>query len=336
MLGAERDAGAARSACRRCIVTPIASGRRRFGPLVGDERRDGRALGRRHPRPESDLAGDLRQRRRGDGRHGARRRRLRRRRRPARASAITMLGKTTKAVMTIARRAGRGRPSSRVIFHSNGVGGPAMEELARGRRCSRASSTSRPTSSPTSWSAASTRPARSGCAGSAGSGCRRSSCPAASTSPSTGGPRQCRRAAGPARATIHNPGVHAGADRRATRWRSSDGSSPSGSNEAHGPGRVMVADARALDPRRPGRRLLGSGRRRRASSTRCARALRADIPVRPIDAHINDDRVRRRRRRALPGAPRPKETRRMTVPFPSSCRRTTWPTCAYPDIAWLT
>jgi uncharacterized protein (UPF0261 family) len=43
--------------------------------------------------------------------------------------AITMLGNTTKAVMMIRDRlAGHGLES--VIFHSNGVGGPAMEELA--------------------------------------------------------------------------------------------------------------------------------------------------------------------------------------------------------------
>lgn len=43
--------------------------------------------------------------------------------------AVTMLGNTTKAVMALKDRlAGRGYEA--VIFHSNGVGGPAMEELA--------------------------------------------------------------------------------------------------------------------------------------------------------------------------------------------------------------
>ena len=43
--------------------------------------------------------------------------------------AITMLGNTTKAVMTIRDALARHGLDS-VIFHSNGVGGPAMEELA--------------------------------------------------------------------------------------------------------------------------------------------------------------------------------------------------------------
>jgi uncharacterized protein (UPF0261 family) len=43
--------------------------------------------------------------------------------------AITMLGNTTKAVMTIRDALARQGLDS-VIFHSNGVGGPAMEELA--------------------------------------------------------------------------------------------------------------------------------------------------------------------------------------------------------------
>jgi uncharacterized protein (UPF0261 family) len=42
--------------------------------------------------------------------------------------AITMLGNTTKAVMIIRDRlAAQGLEA--VVFHSNGVGGPAMEEL---------------------------------------------------------------------------------------------------------------------------------------------------------------------------------------------------------------
>lgn len=47
----------------------------------------------------------------------------------ARYVAVTMLGNTTKAVMALKDRlAARGFEA--VIFHSNGVGGPAMEELA--------------------------------------------------------------------------------------------------------------------------------------------------------------------------------------------------------------
>jgi uncharacterized protein (UPF0261 family) len=49
----------------------------------------------------------------------------------ARYVAITMLGNTTKAVMNIKDRLAE-RGLEAVIFHSNGVGGPAMEELAEG------------------------------------------------------------------------------------------------------------------------------------------------------------------------------------------------------------
>jgi uncharacterized protein (UPF0261 family) len=112
----------------KILVTPIASGRRRFGPLVGT--RDvmvvhsvvdilglnpisttifdnvaaamAGMLAHGHP-----MAPD-------DGR---------------RRVAITMLGNTTRAVMLI-RDALAAHDLDSVIFHSNGVGGPAMEELA--------------------------------------------------------------------------------------------------------------------------------------------------------------------------------------------------------------
>jgi uncharacterized protein (UPF0261 family) len=44
--------------------------------------------------------------------------------------AVTMLGNTTKAVMTLKERL-KEEGYEAVIFHSNGVGGPAMEELAQ-------------------------------------------------------------------------------------------------------------------------------------------------------------------------------------------------------------
>ena len=112
----------------KIIVTPIASGHRRFGPLVGtkdvmvvhsvvdilginpisqvvfDNVAAALAGMAKHARP---LQFDSRTRR----------------------VAITMLGNTTKAVMMI-RDALEARGLEAVIFHSNGVGGPAMEELA--------------------------------------------------------------------------------------------------------------------------------------------------------------------------------------------------------------
>jgi uncharacterized protein (UPF0261 family) len=112
----------------KIIVTPLASGQRRFGPLVGT--RDVMVV---HSvvdilglNPISTLifdnvaaamAGML------EHAHPAR---------PATDRprvAITMLGNTTKAVMTIRDALTRHGLDS-VIFHSNGVGGPAMEELA--------------------------------------------------------------------------------------------------------------------------------------------------------------------------------------------------------------
>ncbi len=111
----------------KLIITPIASGHRRFGPLVGT--RDVMIL---HSvvdilglnpislaifdNAAAALAGMAAH---GHGVEVT----------PGRRVAITMLGNTTAAVMMIRDRlAGHGIES--VIFHSNGVGGPAMEELA--------------------------------------------------------------------------------------------------------------------------------------------------------------------------------------------------------------
>lgn len=111
----------------KIIVTPIASGRRRFGPLVGT--RDVMVvhsvvdiLGLNpisttiFDNVAAAMAGMLE--------HGHRLRPTKDRR-----VAITMLGNTTKGVMIIRDALARHGLES-VIFHSNGVGGPAMEELA--------------------------------------------------------------------------------------------------------------------------------------------------------------------------------------------------------------
>jgi uncharacterized protein (UPF0261 family) len=112
----------------KIIVTPIASGRRRFGPLVGT--RDVMVvhsvvdiLGLNpistaiFDNVAAAMAGMVQQSqplRATDGRPRV---------------AITMLGNTTRAVMTVRDALARHGLDS-VIFHSNGVGGPAMEELA--------------------------------------------------------------------------------------------------------------------------------------------------------------------------------------------------------------
>jgi uncharacterized protein (UPF0261 family) len=112
----------------KIIVTPIASGKRRFGPLVGT--RDVMVvhsvvdiLGLNpisttiFDNVAAAMAGMLH--------HGHRLQASDRQPRVA----ITMLGNTTKAVMTIRDALAR-QGLDAVIFHSNGVGGPAMEELA--------------------------------------------------------------------------------------------------------------------------------------------------------------------------------------------------------------
>jgi uncharacterized protein (UPF0261 family) len=112
----------------KIIVTPIASGHRRFGPLVGT--RDimvvhsvvdilglnpiSRAI---FDNVAAALAGMAEQARPLTFTPDERR------------VAITMLGNTTKAVMMM-RDALLEHGLESVIFHSNGVGGPAMEELA--------------------------------------------------------------------------------------------------------------------------------------------------------------------------------------------------------------
>jgi uncharacterized protein (UPF0261 family) len=112
----------------KVIVTPIASGHRRFGPLVGTKDVmvvhsviDILGLNPISTAVFDNVAAALA----GMAQHGHPVRITGNQRRVA----ITMLGNTTKAVMAIRDRlAAQGLES--VIFHSNGVGGPAMEELA--------------------------------------------------------------------------------------------------------------------------------------------------------------------------------------------------------------
>lgn len=111
----------------KIIISPIASGQRRFGPLVGT--RDVLVM-----HSVVDILGinpisttifdNAAAAVHGMLEHGHLLRRDQRR-----YVAITMLGNTTTGVMTLKDLlAARGYEA--VIFHSNGVGGPAMEELA--------------------------------------------------------------------------------------------------------------------------------------------------------------------------------------------------------------
>ena len=112
----------------KIIVTPIASGHRRFGPLIGTKdvmvvhsvvdilgiNPISRAVFDNVAAGLAGMAMHHRPMRLDDGK---------------RRAAITMLGNTTKAVMMIRDTLATAGYES-VIFHSNGVGGPAMEELA--------------------------------------------------------------------------------------------------------------------------------------------------------------------------------------------------------------
>ncbi len=116
----------------KVIVTPIASGHRRFGPLVGTKdvmvvHSVVDILGLNpistsiFDNVAAALAGMLQ--------HGSAKAVEIPREGDSRRVAITMLGNTTKPVMAIRDALARCKYES-VIFHSNGVGGPAMEELA--------------------------------------------------------------------------------------------------------------------------------------------------------------------------------------------------------------
>lgn len=114
----------------KVVVSPIASGRHEFGPLVGT--RDmmvvhsvvdilglGEIACTIFDNVVAAVAGVVR-----DGR-GA----TRDPEKAARTVAITMLGNTTTAVMAL-REVLEAQGLETMVFHSNGVGGPAMEELA--------------------------------------------------------------------------------------------------------------------------------------------------------------------------------------------------------------
>jgi uncharacterized protein (UPF0261 family) len=116
----------------KVIVTPIASGRRRFGPLVGT--RDVMVV-----HSVVDILGlnpisttifdNVAAAVAGMATHGHTVKHASGANGDQKRVAITMLGNTTSAVMTIRDALARHGLDS-VIFHSNGVGGTAMEELA--------------------------------------------------------------------------------------------------------------------------------------------------------------------------------------------------------------
>lgn len=117
----------------KIVISPIASGRHEFGPLVGT--RDMMVvhsvvdiLGLNQiartvfDNVAAAASGMLEERRRADAPS--------RTERSGRTVAVTMLGNTTTSAMAVKERLEEAGFET-MVFHSNGVGGPAMEELAR-------------------------------------------------------------------------------------------------------------------------------------------------------------------------------------------------------------
>ena len=128
--------------------------------------------------------------------------------------AVTMLGNTTKAVMALKDRLAEAGYEA-VIFHSNGVGGPAMEELAEaGQFVGVIDYTTNETYDPMTGGIHDGGPDRLKRVGLRG--CRRWSCRAASTFASfmpAPSPRHCRAG----RSTTTTPSTR-WCGRRTTRW----------------------------------------------------------------------------------------------------------------------
>lgn len=116
----------------KIVISPIASGRHEFGPLVGT--RDMMVvhsvvdiLGLNQiactvfDNVAAAAAGMVKERRGADATPTDRR---------GRTVAVTMLGNTTTSAMAVKERLAEAGFET-MVFHSNGVGGPAMEELAR-------------------------------------------------------------------------------------------------------------------------------------------------------------------------------------------------------------
>jgi uncharacterized protein (UPF0261 family) len=113
----------------KVVISPIASGRHEFGPLVGT--RDmmvvhsvvdilglNQISRRIFDNVAAAVAGMVEHARTSSAPES-----------PERTVAVTMLGNTTRAVMAL-RDELTAAGFSTLVFHSNGVGGPAMEELA--------------------------------------------------------------------------------------------------------------------------------------------------------------------------------------------------------------
>ena len=125
------------------------------------------------------------------------------------------------------------------------------------------------------------------------------------------------------------PRVHARADSDGRGASSSGGSSPSASNEATGPVRVMVPTRGFSLADVPGGAFWDPAADP-AFLDALRDALRADIPFEAVDAHVNDPEFADRRRRALPAPssrspPMPDDGRPDLATTCSTSRRRTSP-----------
>ena len=203
----------------------------RLGPplvraLRGRGGRDGDALGHRHPRAQRDRPRDLRQRCRGRWRGWCATRADRSATSASAASGSRCSGQTTPGVMRVREvllEAGR----EPVIFHANGVGGPAMEHLIEAGRARRGDRLHAVRARQLAARRHPRHRARTGCAWPGGAGSRRSWCPAASTSSTRARATSCPSATATARPTSTTRWPRS-CGSRATRRPSSAAWSPSG------------------------------------------------------------------------------------------------------------
>ena len=199
---------------------------------------------------------------------------------------VTMLGNTTIAVMALRDRLAE-HGYEAVVFHSNGVGGPAMEELAEaGLFMGVIDFTTNEVTDPMVGGIHDGGP-RQAARRSPSSEFRKSWSLGASTSASLRVARSPRSSPA-APSTTTTPSTPSSAHRPA-RWPRSGSYLPSDLNRATGPLAIAIPTRGTVDTQRARRCLLGSRRRRRVCQQPEKRSP-PDIAVNTFDHHVNDPR----------------------------------------------